>query len=258
VSGFSARRRKKIRKILTEYIKPFVRTDQPNALEQFLQETEYNIAIYIGQRTAEQASALPPLPRRAAFDRKKAQNYLRKASNTVCAAQKDLRAIAGWPELSSFFERLSVQVGKWTKGQTPNSLLHQIRLIEKANKERHLLQAVQPKYLAGQLFQLEPLLIIAIERIARQSDADAAALNFVNAMASAWFDATGILPTSARRSIRSLRQSPFTELLQVINQKIFRPKVRSPNNFFQYAVKSVSFMKELHDVSRRSRRSRSH
>jgi hypothetical protein len=131
LSGFRARRRKRLRKILTEYIKPLVRTDEPNALERFLQETEHNIAIYIDQRTAEQPPATPPLLRRVAFDRKKAQSYLRKAVNTVHAAQKDLQAIAGWPELSSFVERLSVPVGKGRKGAPPNSFLHQIRLIEK-------------------------------------------------------------------------------------------------------------------------------
>jgi hypothetical protein len=176
----------------------------------------------------------------------------------VRAAQKDLQAIAGWPELSSFLERLSVQVGKRNEGEPSNSVLHEIKRIEKAKTERDLLQVVQPRHLGDLLFQLEPLLNIAIERLALQSGEDCAARDFTDAMASAWFDATGRLPTSAKKSIRSRGPSPFVELLRVINQKIFKPKMRSPNNFFQYAVKSVSRMKELHSVSRQSRSSRRH
>jgi hypothetical protein len=257
-ADINPRRRQKIRKLLTGCIEPYVRTDEPNALGRFLRETEHNVAIYIDQRNAQQP----------AFDREKAKKYLRKAANTVHAAQKDLQAIAGWPELSSFLERLSVRRARaWqnaargrdepgrSEGGPSNSLLHEIKLIEKAKKERELLQAVQPRHLADVLFQLEPLLIIAIERVAFQSDEDDAARNFTDAMASAWFDATGRLPTCAKKSIRSRGSSPFVELLTVINQKIFKPKMRSPNNFFQYGVKSVSRMKELVRVSRRSHRS---
>jgi hypothetical protein len=244
-ADINPRRRQKIRKLLTGCIEPYVRPNEPNALGRFLRETEHNIAIYIDQRNAKQP----------AFDREKAKNCLRKAADTVHAAQTNVQAIAAWPELSSFFERLSVQAQTRSKGASPNSLLHQIRLIEKARKARELLHGIQPKHLAAALFELKQLLTIACERVALQSDEDETTSNFVDAMASAWFDATGRLPTCARWSIRSRRASPFAELLRVINEKIFRPKMRSPNNFFQYGVKSVSRMKELAGVSRQSRRS---
>jgi hypothetical protein len=250
LSYFGPRRREKIRRPLTECIEPYVRTDEPNALERFLQEAEHNIAFYIGERNAQRVTLDEQQP---AFNHEEAENYLRKAVGSVHAAQKDLLAFASWPELSSFLERLSVQVAKWRKGKAPNSFLHQITLTERARKE---VQAVQPRHLADALFQLEHFLIIASDRVAFQFGEDAAARNLVDAMASAWFDATGRLPTCARRSIRSLRPSPFANLLRVINQKIFRPKFRSRNDFFQYGVKSVSRIRALVGVSRQSHRSR--
>ena len=247
-SRFTPQRRTKIRRLLTECLEPYVRTDEPNALERFLQEAEHNIAFYIGERNAQQA-----MKKRPAFNHDKAEDYLLKATRTVHATQKELLAIAGWPELSSFFERLSVQVRKWRKGKSPNSFLHGIALTERAIKEVH---AVQPKHMTVALFQLEQLLLIAGDRVAFQSGEDDAARNFVDAMASAWFDATGRLPTCARRSIRSRGRSPFAELLRVTNQKIFKPRLRSRNDFFEYGVKSVSRIKALARVSRRSRRSK--
>lgn len=123
-ADINPRRRQKIRKLLTGCIEPYVRTDEPNALGRFLRETEHNIAIYIDQRNM----------RQPAFDREKAKKYVHKAANTVRAAKKDLQAIAGWPELSSFLERLSVQVGKRSEGGPSNSALHVIKRIEKAKR----------------------------------------------------------------------------------------------------------------------------
>jgi hypothetical protein len=238
--SFSPKRHKQISNLLSKQVRQHVRTvnwlDKPTGLERFLREAVHAIAVYLHQCDV-----------KGAFDRKKAKVYLSDAADAVCAAQEKLQAIAGWPELSSFLERLFAEVGKRSKESSTNSVLHQIKLFQNRREEREILGGVLPKRLASVLSQLEPLLTLAAERVEflpGDFQRDDAAQEFVDKMALAWISGTGYLPTYSRPTARLRKPSPFAKLLRAVNQKVFNPKIRSPNDFREYALRSVKRMKE--------------
>jgi hypothetical protein len=242
VSGFSPQRREEIRKVLTEHIEPYVRTvnwlDEPTGLERFLREAESAIAIYLDQRNVQPA-----------FDREKAKAYLGKAADAVSAAQKKLQAIAGWPELSSFLERLFATEGTGRENgfKMSEETLSQFHKKTRRERKRGILRDLEPKHVALLLSRLEPLLTLAAERVEFQPgdyQRDDAAREFVDLLAFAWICGTGRLPTYSTPSPRSRRPSPFAELLTAINEKILDSKTRSSNSFRSYALQSVDHMKE--------------
>jgi hypothetical protein len=240
--AISPERHKQIRDLLEKHIQPYVRTvnwlDKPTELERFLREAVRAIAIYLDQRNVQ-----------TAFDRKKAKKFLTDAADAVSAAQKKLQAIAGWTELSSFLERLLAAVGT---GREKNFKMSEETLLQfhkrtRKERKRRILRGLEPKHLALLLSQLEPLLTLAAERVEFQPgdfQRDDAAQNFVDEMALVWIAGTGCLPTYSRQSTRSRRPSPFAELLIAINEKVFESKIRSHNDFREYALKSVKRMKE--------------
>jgi hypothetical protein len=240
LSGFEPERRGEIRKVLTKYIEPYLRRDEPTALEQFLRETEHAIAIYKYQYNVQPTDNM-----QLSFDRRKAKTYLSKAATAVSTAQKSLQAIAGWPELSRFLERLFLAHRNGTQNQRvrhEKTVLQQIKLIEKSSKEREAFRSIQPEHLSDDLFNLKLLLILAAKRVTFQPgevQRNDAAREFVDAMASAWFAAAGRRPTYSKPSPHSRRPSPFAELLTAINEKILDGKTRSANYFREYALQSV-------------------
>jgi hypothetical protein len=243
-SAFPPERLKEIKNLLTEHIQLHVRvvdwSGEPTGLERFLREAVNAIAIYINHRGVEPA-----------FDRNRAKILLTRANEAVCVAQAQLQAIAAWPELATFLERLFVGTGKETSSTSRHMRKQVSESSSKASNQmkRKTLGILDPKSLAILLLQVEPLLTLAAERVEFQLgdfQRDDAAREFVDAMAFAWICGTARLPTYSSPSTRSRKPSPFAELIAAVNERIFSSGIRSPNNFREYGQGSVKRMKDEH------------
>jgi len=233
-------------KILSRCVQPYVRVvewnGKPTGLDRFLHNALRTIATYVSQRG-----------RGPMFDRIKAKAVLLKADKTVLAAITALTEISMWRELSHYLEQLylGAQPHERPKSETPArhkptaSAVN--RAIGQADQQLATYLAFSPWTVVGRLSNLEPVLTLAVERIGFQPgdfQRDDIAQEFIDEMVVAWISATGGLPTYSKASPRSRSPSPFAALLMTVNAGILRKDLRSPNDFREYAAKSIKQMKE--------------
>ena len=212
--AFPAARYNELVKILEGCVRPhlqnFKQEERQSRLDRFLKTAVRAVAIYEYQRK-EQAS----------FDRAAGRKLVLAAHQASLNAGNLLQQIAANRNLTSFLKRLFV-----SKRVTASSL--------------------DPAAVADQLSRLEPLLMLAAERLTFQAgdkQRDDIARNFTYEMTHAWMSATGTVPTYAKPSPRSRKPSPFAMLLASINRGFLPADFQSKNDFRDYAIASIKQLK---------------
>jgi hypothetical protein len=250
--AFPPARHNELVKILQDCIWPhlqnFKQKERQSRLDHFLRAAILAVAIYENQRK-EQAS----------FDRAAARKLVLATHQTLLKAGNLLRQIAANRPLTSFLKRLFVSIGRGpnetpttkpvkpkrataASGSAANELSNQMTCTDTALHAYHRSDSAG---VAGQLSRLEPLLMLAAERLTFQpgdKQRDDIARNFTNEMAHAWFSATGKI-SFAKPSPRSRKESPFAMLLASINRSFLPVDFRSKNDFRDYASASIKQLK---------------
>ena len=245
---FPEEREIEIRKVLADCIRPSLRSvtflDEPTSLDRFLDNAIRALAVYIQQCDS-----------RPSFDRAKAGDALRNAIEAVCTARERLQSIAKWRELADFVETVFVRAGKTEQATRADKTRQQQILSERTlarelrlhDEPQEIFQKFSPQTLAVKLLQLEPVLMLAAERIKLQPgdhQRNEHIQRFVDEIAFAWICGTGQFPTYSKQSRRSRNPSPFAALLIAMNKTILPEHMRSRNDFRDYAQNSVKRMKQ--------------
>jgi hypothetical protein len=241
--------KQRIDDVLSKFMIPHIR--DATKLEPFLNDAKRAIAGYVGARETE-------------YNRRKAKKLLSAASIALETTKRKLQEIDQWPELSSYLKRLHRDAPRlkqpYTRGgfeeQPQASSQKQVKqeLRRRADLDRNY-SDFAPDQIAWRLSQLERVVSLADERVTfgpGDAQRDQIAQDFTDQLASAWHSATERNPTSSRPTPRLKKPSPFARLLETINQRLLKERHRSPNNFFEFGVKSV---KRLRPSRRRRRRS---
>jgi hypothetical protein len=207
-------------------------------LEPFLNDAKRAIAGYVGARETE-------------YDRRKAKKLLSATSIALSIAlekaKPKLQEIARWPELSNYLKRLHRDATLAEQPQ-PSS---QKQVKQELQRRAHLGRSYSdfaPEQIAWRLSQLERVVSLAAEQVTfgpGDAQRDQIAQDFTDQLASAWHSATKTLPTCSKPTPRLKNPSPFARLLETINQKLLKDRHRSPNNFFEYGIKSVKRVRPL-------------
>jgi len=247
--AFPAARHKQLVQILQGCMQPLLRNfkqeEQQSRLDRFLSTAVHAIASYEHQRK-EQAN----------FDRATARKLVLAAHKTSLDAANLLQQIATNRHLASFLKRLFVSIGRQPNETSAAKSVRSRRgtaALGSATKKRMksadaTLQAyhnLAPAAVAGQLSRLEPLLMLAAERLTFQAgdkQRDDIAPNFTDEMSHAWMSATGKI-SFAKPSPRSRKASPFAMLLASINRSFLPVDFRSKNDFRDYASASIKQLK---------------
>jgi len=236
--------------VLSKFMAPYIH--DATKLKPFLKDAKRAIAGYVGARETE-------------YDRRKAKRLLSDTSIALETTKRKLQEIDQWPELSSYLKRLHRDAPRiiWREGreagleeQPQPSSLQQVEqeLQRRADLGRNY-SDFAPDQIAWRLSQLETVVSLADERVTfgpGDAQRNQIAQDFTDQLASAWHSATERNPTSSRPTPRLKKPSPFARLLETINQRLLKERHRSPNNFFEFGVKSV---KRLRPSRRRRRRS---
>ena len=238
--------KQRIDDVISKFMAPYIR--DATKLKPFLNDAKRAIAAYVGARETE-------------YDRRKAKKLL--SSIPLEKTKRKLQEIAQWPELSNYLKRLHRDaIGDGARSTT--TLAEQPQPSSRKQVEQELQRKADldtsysqfaPDQIAWCLSQLETVVSLAAERVTfgpGDAQRDQIAQDFTNQLASAWHSATEELPTCSRPTPRLKKPSPFARLLETINQKLLNERHRSPNNFFEFGVKSV---KRLRPSRRRRRRS---
>lgn len=218
--------------------------------------------------------------RRLAYDRKRASKIVKEVLVTLLAFQQALERIVKWRQFDRYLEKLFVadrKLNKWqhderegkrlaalrddlqpTLGHTAewkefDQTLNKLFVADRKLSSDALLEALKlgdlyraqfrarsPRKLLEWLKFLEPLLTLALERLAFQpggeAQQDKIAQEFADAMVLAWRSATGALPSYSKSKTKP---SAFQRLLKTINREIFEPEIRSRTDFRHHAVSAV-------------------
>jgi hypothetical protein len=246
-SAFSRDREDEIKRILGDCIRPQLQSaasfrGKPTSLDRFLRNANRALAVYIDQHD----------PRRS-FDRAKAGDLLRKAIEATSSARETLESIAAWQELAAYTQRIFVHAGEARRDRPLEPLEADDEVqaeVEKLLRMRDFARdefcKFSPQTLAARLRQLESVLTLAAERAKFQpGDYQRKELvqNFVNELAVAWMCGTGRVPTYSKPSKRSRNPSRFAALLTAVNG-VLPDTIQSPNNFRDYAQRSVKQMRK--------------
>jgi hypothetical protein len=237
--AFPKERENQIRAILSKCIEPHLQAvpfrEKPTGLDRFLHNAVRALAIYIHQH-----KSLP------SFDRERARKAINNALNALRPAQQELQAIAAWPELVAYLQRIYLGADK--HDQFPGANKRQYLAAERLHKaEFEAFQKISPTTVVGQLSPLESLLMVAEERVKfRPGDPQRKdhVQEFVDCIGLAWICGTGRLPTYSKVSGRSRGPSPFAALMIAINTQILPKHMQSQNYFRDYAQKSVKRLKQ--------------
>jgi hypothetical protein len=176
-------------------------------------------------------------------------------------ARRKLQEIAGWPELSNYLKlrvyRDATPTEAFETQQTEFSF-DELELSSQVEQARQRTAALDKSYsqfapdrIAWCLSRLETVLSLAAERVTfgpGDVQRDRIAQDFTDQLASAWHSATERLPTYSKTTQRLKHRSPFTRLLETINQELLRERHRSPNSFLEYGVKSVKRLRQLFGI----------
>jgi hypothetical protein len=225
--------KQRIDDVLSEFMTPHIR--DATKLQPFLNDAKRAIAGYVGEREVE-------------YDRRKAKTLLTETLTNLETAKRNLQEIAGWPELSNYLKLRVYRDATPTERPKPLSARKQVKQARQrtAALDRSY-SDFAPDKIAWRLSQLETVIGLAAERVTfGPGDAqwDRIAQDFTDQLASAWHSATESNPTCSRPTPRLKEPSPFARLLETINQKLLRERHRSPNNFFEYGVKSVKRLRQ--------------
>ena len=239
-AGLPRARKQRIDDVLSKFMAPHIR-DDATKLELFLNDAKRAIAGYVGARETE-------------YDRRRAKKLLSATSIALETTERKLQEIARWPELSNYLKRLhrDATLAEQPKPSSQKQVKQELR--RRADLGRSY-SDFAPDQIAWRLSQLERVVSLADERVTLgRGDAqrDQIAQDFTDQLASAWHSATERMPTYSRPTLRLKNASPFARLLETINQRLLKERHRSPNNFFEFGVKSV---KRLRPSRRRRRRS---
>jgi hypothetical protein len=241
--------------VLSKFMAPYIR--DATKLQPFLKDAKRAIAGYVGARETE-------------YDRQKAKTLLTETLTNLETARRKLQEIAGWPELSNYLKlrvyRDATPTVAFETQQTEFSI-DELELSSQVEQARQRTAALDKSYsqfapdrIAWCLSRLETVLSLAAERVTfgpGDAQRDRIAQDFVDQLASAWHSATERLPTSSRPTQRLKHRSPFTRLLETINQELLRERHRSPNNFLEYGIKSVKRFRQLIGIKSVKRRVKS-
>ena len=230
-AGLPRARKQRIDDVLSKFMDPYIRRDA-RKLEPFLKDAKRAIAAYIGARETE-------------YDRRKAKRLL--SATSIATTKGKLQEIAQWPELSNYLKRLhrGATLAEQPKPSSQKQVKQELR--RRADLGRSY-SDFAPDQTAWRLCQLETVVSLAAERVTfgpGDAQRDQIAQDFTDQLASAWHSATERLPTYSRPTQRLKHRSPFARLLETINQELLEERHRSPNNFFEYGVKSVKRLRQL-------------
>jgi hypothetical protein len=219
------------------YLKHFDIKEREQRLKRFVKGALSAIATYEHQR-AEQDN----------FDRVAARANIIEAHSALLAAHRALLSIAMNRRLMRFLEQLFAHRKPKTASPETSSSKRRDDAKSLANQIEHserLLsgyRAFNPSSVAEQLSRLEPVLMLAAERLLLQPgdmQRDDVAATFTDMMAAAWRETTEKFPTYAKPSPRSRSPSPFAALLTSINRQFLKSEFRSKNDFRDFAVASI-------------------
>jgi hypothetical protein len=235
-------REKRIDDVLSKFMAPYIR--DATKLQPFLNDAKRAIAGYVGARETE-------------YDRRKAKKLLSETSIALETARRKLQEIARWPELSNYLKRLHRDTPPGTWRDNAFTLAEQPQPSSRKQVEQELQRKADldtsysqfaPDQIRLRISRLETVVSIAVERVTfghGDAQRDQIAQDFADQLASAWHSATERLPTCSRSTPRLKNCSPFARLLETINQELLEERHRSPNNFFEYGVKSVKRLRQL-------------
>jgi hypothetical protein len=242
--GIDVPREQRIDDVLSKFMAPYIR--DATKLEPFLNDAKRAIAGYVGARETE-------------YDRRKAWKLLLETLSDLETTKRKLQEIAQWPELSNYLKRLHRDAPPAPQPhrdappaeQPQPSSRKQVKqeLRRKAGLGRSY-SDFAPDRIAWRLSQLETVVSLAAERVsfgpgdAQRDKRDQIAQDFADQLVSAWHSATERVPTCSRPTQRLKNPSPFARLLETINQRLLKEHHRSPNNFFEYGVKSVKHVRQ--------------
>jgi len=231
--------KRRIDDVLSKFMAPYIR--DATKLKPLLNDAKRAIAAYVGARETE-------------YDRRKAKELLSATSIALETTKRKLQEIARWSELSNYLMRLhrDATLAEQPQPSSPEQVEQELR--RRADLGRSY-SDFAPDQTAWRLCQLETVVSLAAERVTfgpGDAQRDQIAQDFTDQLASAWHSATERNPTSSRPTPRLKKPSPFARLLETINQRLLKERHRSPNNFFEFGVKSV---KRLRPSRRRRRRS---
>jgi hypothetical protein len=238
-------REKRIDDVLSKFMAPYIR--DATKLKPFLNDAKRAIAAYVGSRETE-------------YDRRKAKKLLSATSIDLETTKRRLQEIDQWPELSNYLKRLYRDASEWPwkhkiKMATSPRLAKRSQRRRKADLGRSY-SDFAPAQTAWRLSQLETVVSLADERVTfgpGDAQRDQIAQDFTDQLASAWHSATKTLPTCSKPTPRLKNPSPFARLLETINQKLLKDRHRSPNNFFEYGIKSVKRVQDSVLAEKRDR-----
>jgi len=225
--------KQRIDDVLSKFMAPYIR--DATKLEPFLKDAKRAIAAYIGARETE-------------YDRRKAKKLL--SSIALEKTKRKLQEIARWPELSNYLKHLHRDATLAEQPQPSSRKQVKQELRRRADLDTSYSQFA-PDQIAWRLSQLEIVVNLANERVSfGPGDAqwDQIAQDFADQLASGWHSATEMLPTCSKPTKRLKNPSPFAHLLQTINQGLLKERHQSPNNFFEYGVKSVKRLRQFYGI----------
>jgi hypothetical protein len=239
---FEPAKEKRFIEVLAGYVgqhsKAFQSSKQADAVDKFVNKVRHAIAAYQHRRG-----------KHPQFDRANAKTVLNEALDAVATAYNKLDCIAHWRELSHFLEQIYGRMGRQEQTQLEGSIAEAtVREIERVERQLAAYREFSPWVMMGKLWHLKVVLALAAERIEFHPgdfQRDDIAQEFVNELALAWNSATGRLPTCSRPSRRSQKPSPFAALLAAINRGILDPELQSPNDFLEYGIKAVKWLKRV-------------
>jgi hypothetical protein len=240
-SAFTRVQLAQLSEILASTIRPHLRgfdsKEQEQRLNRFLTIALSAVATYDHQRTEQEN-----------FDSIAAREKLVAAHTALLAANRALANVAMDRHLMRFLELLFVhQNQNTTSPETPTSKRWKrvealARQLEQSEKSLSGYRAFNPRAAADQLSRLEPVLMLAAERLTFQPgdmQRDDIARMFTDMMASGWLEATGKCPSHAKPSPRSRNRSQFAALLTSINREFLKREFQSKNDFRDFAAASI-------------------
>lgn len=235
----SSERDREIREVLAVSMRPRIipsaEFGNPAAMDGFIDAAIRAIATYESRRKRE-----------SLFDRSKAKATLDKAIESIFNARDALLRVADSHELLNFLREIFVlDRVRHRPTEQPRSKTGAKAAFKRAGQLLEIFATFSPDRLADHLLELESVLSLASERVKLRSDSrrNEIAQEFCDAMAHAWLQGSGEIPTFSKANPKSRTISPFARLLETINQSILVKAVRDPLDFNTYGVKAIARIK---------------